>query len=366
MWLFFIILFIIIFTLIYYICKDRRVIGGFNIYEPEHMGNISGPVNAARLEGDGKVVYLFFDYHPLETECHNPEAVEFPQFLYNELKTIATTRNSIDVFIESGIPLENVRAIPWAGLRRIDKVKNMAVRYKDAFKSVRFQLEDKRSEIFGDSLGDAFDYLADGNLSYNTMYDFVKKSYKPLEEFRDNLKPFTKVKNPIALKMAETLELIRQPVIDSINKYISFINYAADRLSVKDEDIKEHEPSSWQLALLRELLYATYLLTEDIVSVCIFYTDIALLELLQKRNVLYYGSRHCINIITHLVKGGYNITHLSYGPENATDIIRNAHPLSTIPRFEKDDDATIYELFERPTRKVYQCIDYSSFPKGFE
>ena len=69
--------------------------------------NISGPTNIVRVEGtingDNKVLYLFFDYHVKETKCSDYGSIDVIQLFDKFTKEAKNYNNEWDLFIEDDI-----------------------------------------------------------------------------------------------------------------------------------------------------------------------------------------------------------------------------------------------------------------------
>lgn len=159
--------------------------------------NVNGPLNIVRLEGkingNSKVIYLYFDIHVGETECANALAKDVKQHFIDEFQTIK--KKKIDFFLEVRPRLmerykkiENDRFIYidslWKFFFEVYSRKNKKAQVSAVFPNVRFHYVDIRSEIESDLIA-CHAYLKEFISHTNTMnLEYMKEKTK---EFMNSL-----------------------------------------------------------------------------------------------------------------------------------------------------------------------------------
>ena len=297
--------------------------------------NISGPINIVRIEGiingDEKILYLFFDFHTRETKCSDYGSIDVVQLFDKFTNSANKFKNEWDLFIEDDINLiydKNVIKksdyvdIYLMELRnyfnnKFSEKVNDVIKKKDNIRYHYFDLRWKNnfSNIW-DSLSDLIQYNYYKDLFYNKMdniyklvlvdYDYIfKKENKIndkynnkklkglimnlLEDYEDKFKKLLKDFKDIMNELKDSDGIFLKKLTND-GRYF-YYNDIKNKISDFQNNYTYLNARIIDLYFLRRFLDKKYI----------------------KNGVIYSGADHSINIIFILVKiFKFKITNASY------------------------------------------------------
>lgn len=383
--------------------------------------NVSGPVSAYRLEKDGKVVYLFGDFHfPLEyqQQCPDIRTINFVQYFLKQHDGL-DKGDIIDFFLE--IDYETVRDIKTTKYNEYNW-GNYAVKYlvdlrRLFFKSLSFNkntTQMQQSKLLPNARFHYFDFrnvikyeeslaFKMNSTFFNNMWKTGTMCLNSINELivwngmhKNEMVMFKNIMLGNSIKIpnneaSQTRLTLFIKLFDKIrNKYKNqgvkrIINAEIENVLLKtmDEHLLMSDKIDKQLkkiktnVLKNEAMSRKNKLDELVTLNLLFfnthtqYTDIFLLvvdyyllrRLLDKeyvkRAVIYSGHAHTLHYLKVLIERfGFTLTHATNGIHSGDKYIKTVNKIIKKP--------IITLLAEIETYHGDQCVDLSKFPSLFK
>lgn len=341
--------------------------------------NISGPLNIVRLEGEingnNKVLYLFFDYHTRETKCNDYSSIDIVQLFDKFTKESVKFKNEWDLFIESDINFINNKKIIeksiYSGIyigelidffdNKFSEVVNKVVKRKD---NIRYHYFDFRGKLNENIIYSSINNLLNTN-SNDIFYNKFEKIYKLiLEDYDFIFKKENKINNKynnsklenIILYILKEYEKVYIILLKEFNDLLKDIKKNSDKFfkKVLKNGFYDYYYSNEVKSKINDLQDRLFWINANIIDLYFLrrYLDKSYI----KNGVIYSGASHSINIIYILVKlFDFKITNASYSKIK----------LDKLNKFVKKSKNYLELKIQLWPEKFIQCSSMEGFPDMF-
>lgn len=379
------------------------------------------------LYGIKKILYIFMDYHAdveYQTQCQNFDSIDITQYMINMFKQSDKDIN-IDLFFETTSTEIMSKQYPFRG-RYIDELnKYFRYGYKERpFENIRFHYIDIRDFIKTDinlllqniqsSTKNIWSYYLSSTdyenlitsyellfnniyLIYNLLFPNKQHRYKPevkipavysksdqefnieiIKKFINKILKkynhkdvFNKFKELLDLAESRFIKIFKliQNILEVLSKYGEYITKPINILSKQDsgdlifynygKDIFKILECNAQLTIISNRIEVLSTKTFNII-IDLFFLRRFLDKDYVTNGVVYTGAAHSMNYIFMLIKYfDFTITNTSYFNPDYKN-------LNDITNFIKQTDmgSNIEQIFM--PNSLYQCVNMTDFPKGFQ
>jgi hypothetical protein len=297
--------------------------------------NISGPTNIVRVEGsingDNKVLYLFFDYHVKETKCSDYGSIDVIQLFDKFTKEAKNYNNEWDLFIEDDINyIKNKDVIDKTNYVNIylEELRNFfnnkfSEKVNDVVKkknNIRYHYFDLRWKINYINIVNLMNEIINYNYYKEILYNKINSIYDLILLDYDNI---FKKDNKINSKFDNNK--LRDVILKILNEYKKEFESLLKDFKVIISDIK-NSSDKFLKKLTKDGFYDYYYeirnklkkFNDSYMYLNSKITDLYFLRRFLdkkyiKNGVIYSGGYHSTNIILILVKLlNFKITNVSY------------------------------------------------------